>query len=220
MRYFLYGLGGIAGLAILYAVTATFFLLTAKLEKDKDGCLVLDSQSWHFKFSFPFLSRYYPDSFKYLFDSMSICGYFVKFFWMLYFGWPILVSWLTVKTLVYAPFMLSFGYYPIANLKSMSGETGDAVFWVNIGEIKWVRYFFFPLVYGMAWKYWPANTYLVSFWVVILVICLAALLGPFFLYDKLREKSRKNEGRVSLVGEWFKAKKRRVCPLTKIKDVA
>lgn len=218
MHYFLYGLGGIAGLAILYAITATFFLLTAKLEKDKDGYLVLDPQSWHFKLAFPFRSRYRPHSLKYLSDHMSICGYFVKLFWMLYFGWPIIALWLIAKTLVYAPFMLTFGYYPIANLKSMAWGDDDAILHVAVGKKKWVRYFFFPLVYSISWTYWPAKTYTISLGAVIIAVCIAAIGGLIYLHD--RKIDDDSEGRVSLAKEWLMAKKRRVCPVTKIKGVA
>jgi len=41
----------------LYVLTTTTLLLTAKFKKNKKGNLILDPDSWHFKFCYPILTR-------------------------------------------------------------------------------------------------------------------------------------------------------------------
>jgi len=114
-------------------------LLTAKFKKNEKSNLILDPDSWHFKLCHPMLTREYGSydiiRHKEKFDlPFNICPYAAQFFLMLYIGWPVLILWCCLKTLVYTPFMILFGSYPIANIESMVWFSGN-ILAVDVGEI-------------------------------------------------------------------------------------
>ena len=222
--YFWYGLGG---LALLYFITATVFLLVARIKKDKDGNLILDSNSRHFKLSYPFL-KFQPKSFiEGSLSNIGICGYFFKFFFMLYVGWPILAVLASIKTVTYLPFMLLFGFYPIANHRSIYEEKHSVPFLLDVdaGEIRFLQpkikgvtifpfYAIVPLSYILAWIYYSDRTWNITFWCLVMIAVIAAIVGAIVLFFWLKET---DEGNVSLFREWIGAEWNRFCPRMKLK---
>ncbi len=202
----------------LYIVTSTTLLLSAKFKKNAKGNLILNPDSWHFKLSHPILTRRYSslairkykDDFKNIIPS-SICGYCANFSFMLYIGWPTLILWSVLKTLVYTPFMILFGYYPIADMKSMIWH--DNPFAVEVGEISLPKikeykifpaYIALPTAYLAGWLYYPSVVFKVSVWVLFVAAVIATILALVWFKETDQEQ-------VSLAKEWLSAKKNRIC---------
>ena len=100
----------LVSLVALYLVTAIVFLVTAKLDKDEDGNLYLDTDALHFKIAHPF--KKYDDWFMQSLEEgktkLSLCGYFLGFFCALYFGWPFILFAQALK-LIFGSFLLFLG---------------------------------------------------------------------------------------------------------------
>jgi len=212
--YVLVSLGG------LYILTATVFLLTARIEKDKDGDLILDPDSWHFKLSFPFL-KFSLRAVEKLSGNINICKYCIKFFLMLYLGWPMLIIFICLKTIVYSPFMFLFGFYPIANLMSMSDELMHVdVGYIKTPEIKGVPivpfYAVAPIAYVASLIYYTNVTLVATLACLALAVLIALGVGISFTHEWLTETDEKT---VSLVREWAGSKKRKFCRTMKVKSV-
>ena len=220
MLYFFYGL---ASVVVLYVLTATVFLLVAKIRKDEKGNLVLDPNSWHFKISYPFI-KFSKYQILFLSEKVGLCGYFAKFFFMLYLGWPMLMVWACLKTIVYSPFMLLFGSYPIANNRSMD-EAFEGPLAVEVGEIKMLKpnvlgltifpfYIIALLAYVFSWIYYPDTTWTVTFWclvtIAVVVVAVAIIVG-IYRFMKTDQET------VYLIKEWANSKKKKLCPKMKIK---
>ena len=74
------------GILVLYVLGAILFVLTARLERLPNGCLVVDHQSWHFKtahtlFMYKEGGAVYKDLLQ---DArgmkIGICGYYFRLF--------------------------------------------------------------------------------------------------------------------------------------------
>jgi len=201
----------------LYFLTTMALLLTAKFKKNEKSNLILDPDSWHFKLCHPMLTREYGSydiiRHKEKFDlPFNICPYAAQFFLMLYIGWPVLILWCCLKTLVYTPFMILFGSYPIANIESMVLFSGN-LFTVDAGvvplpEIKghkiYPAYIILPITYFIGWLYFPKVTATVSIMVLGIATGIAVMTG----LNKLVKTDQKE---VSLIREWLSAKKNKVC---------
>jgi len=212
-------------LAVLYVVTATVFLLIARIEKDKDGILILDPESRHFKMSYPFL-KFKKWQVEELSEKISLCRYFAKFFFMLYIGWPTLAVWCSLKTVAYAPFMFLFSRYPIANIRSMSNEyDSNELFNVKVGHLRLLKvrgvtvHPFGPLAilaYLLSWAYFPSSTFYFTRAIVIIITAIAVIatvvVGICWLLAT-------DQGGVSLIREWVMAKKKGMCPPLRIKVI-
>jgi hypothetical protein len=211
----------------LYVLTATIFLLVAKIERHKEGYLILDPESRHFKMSYPIL-KFRKSHVSEMSGHISLCGYFAKFFFMLYVGWPSIGVWCFLKTIVYAPFMLLFSRYPIANMQSMTSSSwfSDEIKLLNVEvghldppEIKGLTIHpFCPLsimAYVFCWIYFPSTALLYTTIVLVFIATLALLVGFFWSMNWFSKTDYK---KVSLVREWTVAKKRKMCPLLKIKS--
>lgn len=209
----------LTGFTALYVLTAAVFLLTARIGKTENGELVIDPGSWHFKIVYPFRKFDNLESFP----PINLCGYFAQFFFMLFLGWPFLVFFLFLKTVVYLPFFLMFGRYPVANLMSMRYPAAGAPFWVEAREIRLLRpkikgftfypfYLIVPLAYGLGCLYYPSivssiNWILSLFAVIVLGACF--LTGFQWLFNWLKTT---NEHSISLVKEMVRAKINKWCP--------
>ena len=167
----LYYLGMFAG---VYFLTAVGFVLFANLEKDEDGSLVIDPESLHYRACTKCYKwkMYYicwqSDCGRYIkvnhieYYQLGICGYFLRVFWafiLLPIGYAILGIWQTLKTVIYAPFMFLFGYYPWPTKSVMENE--DTILAVEAKRIAFPRFFntelkpYFvvpPVLYG--WLFW------------------------------------------------------------------
>lgn len=249
----LYIVLGIVGFYIL--ATIVFFSLV-RIEKDEKGNLILDLDSWHFKFAYPLkkfkikkaveaLERTRANA-KADTDSIlraedyakkvclsfktGICAYGAKIFWMTYFGWPALIVFLVLKTIVYLPFMVLLGSFPIASLKTMSNvlyynsdNTIIALAAVGVGKIPLSKiygyrifpiYYIFPLVYSALLYFYLQETWNVTFWVLssaLAISCAAAFIIFLFWICDTDRKS------VNLFKEWFVSQKQKVCPIMEAK---
>ncbi len=208
-------------LALLYVVTATVLLFSAKFKKNEKGNLILDPGSWHFKLTHPLLTRKFS-----LYDikrnpayfdlPSNICPYAIEFFLMLYIGWPVLIIWLIFKTVLYLPFMIMFGFYPIADIVSML-EWGGNPFTVNVGKIslpKIGKYKIFPIhiillaTYAIGWFYNPSLTLASIIWVLSVAGGVSTIIGLGWFYNWVKKTDQKE---VSLAREWLSANKNKVC---------
>ncbi|MBI2676524.1 MAG: hypothetical protein HYX21_01020 [Candidatus Yanofskybacteria bacterium] len=206
----------VAVIFTLYVLTTTTLLLTAKFKKNEKGNPVLDPDSWHFKLCHPILTRKHnshtiiehQNGFNL---SLSICSYSADFFLMLWVSWPVLILWSITRTIVYAPFMTLFGYFPIADIDSMVWR--DFPFAVNVGEIPLPEikghkifpvYVVSPIIYSAGWLYFTEVTKMVSIWSFGVAIAIAVMI----VSTKL---TKTNQKEVSLVREWLLAKKSKVC---------
>lgn len=204
----------------LYVITASVFLSLARININPEGNLTLDPNSRHFRITFP-AKRYSPYEIRRLSGTLTLCGYFARFFLMLYAGWPILATWVALKTVLYSPFMLMFGYYPVADLQSMIGFYGHP-FFVRVKSIKLPEvkgFTLFPayavilLSYLFFWIYWPGKAWQVTFWALTIIGAVAVLAGVSAVHKWLQKTDQES---VSLIKEWVTAKIRRACPLVEI----
>ena len=144
----LYYFGWFAG---LYVFSAIVFVVCARLEKDQDGSLLVDLESLHYRacrkcyewrehavrhsVRHSIIDDYIKiDHIEYY--QMGVCGYFWRVFWafiLLPVGYTILGTWQTLKTVVYAPFMFLFGYYPWPTVNVM--KRNDNIFAVEMERI-------------------------------------------------------------------------------------
>ena len=180
----------------LYIATAAVFMASARLKKDSNGNLILDPESWHFKTTFP-MRKFDVYKVKDLSGSISLCGYFYRFFMMLFLGWPFILIWAIAKTILYSPFMILFGYYPVADLRSMYEMANDyGPFGVKVEQIYLPRiygyrifpiYLIVPTVYWICWKFWPITTIQVSIWTaeLILGVIVFRLLVSLFKFGEI-----------------------------------
>lgn len=210
-------------LAGLYVGTAAVFLAVARLEKRADGTLILDPKSRHFKITFPF-RKFDEWEVKRLSGRIGLCNYFLRFFGMLCVGWPVLIILAVSKTVFYTIPMLLFGYYPIADLRSMCEEGTPLA--VHAGKIRVVPkvkgfkifpfYFVAPLVYWLCFRLWPGPMWRITMVLLVILIACGAVgvvvEGFPRLIDWLKGTNRQS---VSLLREWIKA--RNLCPLMVIK---
>jgi len=206
----------LAIISVLYVLTTTVLLFFAKFKKNEKDDLILDPDSWHFKLSYPILTRKFDSydiiEYKDRFNlNLNICSYAIKFFFMLYVGWPLLILWSCFKTVVYTPFMILFGYFPVANIESMIEY--DIPLAVNVGEILLPEikgykifpiYIVLPIVYFAGWRYFFNDTMIVSLSILIAAIVFAIIIG-------LVKLNQTNQKEVSLVRAWLSAKKNKVC---------
>ena len=65
----------------------------------------------------------------------GIYSYYLRFVFMLLAGWPVVLVWQTAKTVVFAPFMFLFGYYPIPTFESIRNYGDFNPLAVDVGEI-------------------------------------------------------------------------------------
>ena len=207
----------LAIISVLYVLTTAVLLFFAKFKKNEKDNLILDPDSWHFKLCCPVITRKYNSydiiKYKHRFGHLpsSVCLYSIVFFFMLYVGWPVLILWSCFKTVVYTPFMILFGYFPVANIESMIEY--DIPLAVNVGEILLPEikgykifpiYIVLPIVYFAGWRYFFNDTMIVSLSILIAAIVFAIIIG-------LVKLNQTNQKEVSLVRAWLSAKKNKVC---------
>lgn len=219
-----------------YFLAAVAFLLTARLEKDADGSLIIDPGSLHYRvckkcYGWRVRGVYSRETKKHIYKThvefyqLGLCGYFWWVFWafvLLPIGYAILFSFQTVKAVVYAPFMFLFGYYPWPTEKSM--KDNDNPFAVEVRRISFPRVgklelkpylVVLPTLYGYVFWLYPDRT---LFWSVIalsMVVILAAVSAIWIAFNKVQESENQS---VVLVREYAKSAWRGVCPLLKVKS--
>ncbi|OGN01954.1 MAG: hypothetical protein A2651_00590 [Candidatus Yanofskybacteria bacterium RIFCSPHIGHO2_01_FULL_42_12] len=224
----LYCLGLFAG---AYVLAAVGFLLFACLEKDKDGSLLVDSDSLHYRackkcYGWKMHETFQTHTCDYVkvnhleYYQIGLCGYFWRVFWTpLLF--TVIGAWQTVKTVVYAHFMFLFGYYPWPTIEVMKREGN--IFAVEVKQISFPRIgklelkpylVVFPALYAwLLWSY-PQTTWnwtLISF---VAMLVIAILLVAAWVADKV---GKSENPRVMLVREYVKTGKRGICPLLKVR---
>lgn len=235
----------VLGIMGFYAIAAVGFFNLIRIEKDEKGNLILDLDSWHFKFAYPlkkFKIKEALNTLEYVRAKgiehdityaqtevnvvcssfkTSICVYFAKVFWMSYFGWPAIIVLAVLKTIIYIPFMLLFGGYPIANLTSLylGLKYGKGPVSVDVGKIplpKIFGYRIFPiycilsLAYGTLWYFYPQGTWSVHLWVSIPVIVALIIVVVWTFFNWTLYTDEKS---VNLLREWLITKKQKVCPI-------
>jgi hypothetical protein len=218
----LYYLGLFAG---VYVLTAIGFLLFARLEKDKDGSLLVDPESLHYRacnkcYKWSMCYDNHLEHYK-----IGICGYFWLVFWafiLIPIGYIIFGVWQILKTAIYAPFMFLFGYYPWPTLKSMQNWNGPNPFAVEVRRISFPRVgklelkpylVAFPSLYGwLLWSY-PQTTWECTLTILVVVLVIAACYTAVVIKFKV-DKSENQ--RVVLAREYVRAIWRGVCPLLKV----
>lgn len=221
-----------------YFLTAVAFLLTARLEKDADGSLIIDPGSLHYRackkcYRWRGYKVYSREANKDIdkthveYYQLGLCGYFWRVFWafvLLPIGYTILFSFQTVKAVVYAPFMFLFGYYPWPTLKSMKryGDINPAaieacrISFPRVGKLELKPYLVvLPALYGYVYWLYPDRTLSWSIIALSMVVIPAAILVILIAFDKVQET--KNQ-QVVLVREYAKSAWRGVCPLLKVKS--
>ncbi|MDP3963847.1 MAG: hypothetical protein Q8Q39_05120 [bacterium] len=221
----------LGGFAALYALTATVFLLAAKIEKDANGQHYLNPDAWHFKFAYPRKQNAWWFRNTLARRGVSICPYFAKFFFMLYAGWPIIIILYTVTRIFYGAVMFLFGYYPSMGLMTFVNrwvyadaffdefQEGTAIRFLSIGKFRFLPvYLIAPLAYGWAWHIYPDTTLTITVWVAVAIVVIAAIVGSVLGIMRFRKKVQQGElKRVSLLGQFISAKKSRLCFTLKVK---
>ncbi len=208
----------------LYIITATIFLLLAKISKDDDGYLILDPESWHFKMAFP-IARYWESNILKMHLRIGLCRYVMKFVLMLYVGWPIIIIIVVLEMIVFSPIVFLFGFRITFKLEDLKG-LDDGPFAVNCKRIQWIPeirltkiypiYLTIPLIYFTLYYFYSEMTLTITIWtggiigIIIAVILIVSGIG--WIKDTDQHK-------VSLVRETLKSRARGFCPLMKIKDV-
>jgi len=228
----LYYLGLFAG---AYFLTAVGFMLFARLEKDEDGSLIIDPESLHYRacakcyqWKMYRIYRIWESDTKVShveYYQIGLCGYFWRVFWafiLLPIGYVILGIWQTFKTVIYAPFMFLFGYYPWPTLNVMEDEVNP--FAVEMKRIAFPRVFnfelkpylvVFPVLYGWLFSSYPQEIWRWTFVVLVIVLVIAMLIVIASVKGKVEDSENP---RVVLVREYIKASKQGICPLVKVKS--
>lgn len=210
----------IVGLLVLYVVTSAIIIVSTRIEKTESGDLVIDSSSWHFKITYPFQRSEQSFFYKVREDGISLCRYCSKFFWMVWVGWPLIILFQTIKTLVYGPFLLIFGFYPVPwNLDLFETDQAHGIKCEKfpLPKIKNVRilpaYLILPAVY--AWLLVSLEfVRRASFYIGGILIVICVVLGIALLIGLLAEYTKNTDNKsVSLLREWAGAKKKRICPM-------
>ncbi len=159
---------------------ALFFIFISTLLKDPiTGKPVIRISSWHGRVAYPF--KKFSRSPDYGNLAQNFFSYWTKIFFMLLLGWPILILWETVKIILYAPFMLLFGYYPIPSFDVMS--EGENPLFINPKQIYLPtiadRISIVPIIpVGIVLYTWLLYKYL--FWTLVTtgsIVLLVVLLG-------------------------------------------
>jgi len=228
----LYYLGLFAGIYILAAVG---FLLSTRLEKDEDGQLLIDPESLHYRACkkcygwkmheiFQTHARDYVKVNHIEYYQIGLCGYFWRVFWtplLLLIVYTILGAWQTVKTVVYAPFMLIFGYYPWPTIEVMKRERDlfavevKQISFPRVGKLELKPYLVvFPALYGwLLWSY-PQTTLQCTLFTFVVALFAAVIFAIVTVKEKVDESENP---RVMLAREYVKSAKRGICPLLKVK---
>ena len=206
--------------AATYIFAAIGFMIFARLEKDESGSLVIDPNSLHYRVC----SKVYEWEESHIENfGIGICGYFWRVFWafiLLPIGYIIFAIFQMVKTIIYAPFMFLFGYYPWPTIESVRYGSAFAVearriSFPRVGKLELKPYtMVFPVLYGwLLWSYLQATLH----WTYYLFIVVVAIMAVAAIYIAIAIFDESKNQRVTLVREYFNAKKRGICPLLKVK---
>lgn len=228
----LWYVGAAAG---MYFLAAAVFMLTARLEKDKDGSLIIDPNSLHYRACYKCYEwRMYKiyntkindhvDINHVEYYQLGICSYFWRVLWsfiLLPIGYTICFVGQAVKTIIYTPFMFLFGWYPWPTRESM--KRCQNIFAVEVRHISFPRVWklelkpylvALPVLYGYAYRLSPDQTFFWSIIIFVVGITLAVLLA---IQDAFYKVQASNNQKVVLVREYIKVVWRGVCPRLKVK---
>lgn len=229
-----------AGMCVgTYFIVAVGFLLFARLEKDKDGSLIIDPKSLHYRACqkcygcewtrtyniYNLEAKEYVPTTYVEHCQLGLCGYFWRVFWafiLLPIGYTILFAFQTVKAIVYAPFMLLFGFYPWPTVEIIKREGHPLVVEVKrisfprVGKLELKPYLvILPALYGYVYWLYPDRTLSWSVMALVIGVILAAVFAVRIAFDKVQESE--NEP-VVLVREYVKLAWRGVCLRLKVKS--
>lgn len=160
-----------------------------KPEKPLDSCLKFNKNSWHYKLVFFLYGRWYFPIPQYSTRKISLC----KYFWTVVTGvfiFPFIKLWRSLP-------------YSIRDHEDL----GRAIsIWAVICGI----------IHIVAWSF-LAEYWWLGFTVFFSVLGVGALIGAVIIFiidliDKHREKQSKKTRRPSLLKEFIKARKNKVCP--------
>lgn len=215
-------LGIIVGVLALYALTTGIVLCFAKIEKEPDGTPILDANSWHFKLAYP-IQRHDPYFIREISGKrISICAYFIKLFFTLWIGWPIILVVSVMNTVIASAICLPFGRVAIADWREWYGNPD---LWdmfrfekIKLPAIRDYRifpvYLVAPAVYIWLLRLNSKLTLGWTFLILKIVLVIAVVIALCTLYSLL---ARTDQKKVSLAREWLRAKKNRWCPLMKVR---
>lgn len=162
-----------------------FYIFGKTMIKNEDGETVVSTNSWHFRIAYPFkrFDKYSHPA------SRSFLSYFTKILFMLFLGWPVLLSWETVKMIIYLPLFFLFGRFPIPDFKEIS-ETENPFglkiiqFYVPTTASRFEIlpiFIIIPPLYGWLLYQW-------FFWVSIITSVIVLVLLIVFLLNFADEK--------------------------------
>ena len=214
-------LGSVSGFLAFYLVNVLVLLALARIERDENGKLLLDTGSWHFKLAYPFKKRDSVFLGVIREDGMNLCPYVQKLFWTLYLGWPAMILWETTRTVLCNSLLPFFGSYY---------RPGRIQEWYWNGEIhplysdKQMKEIPLPKLWGE--KIRPIYLVILAipayflitdgdrFIRVSLVALMAALITAviFGIAYLVARFLNTKQGKASLAREWLQAKHRRICP--------
>lgn len=158
-----------------------FYILGKTMIKNEDGEIIISTNSWHFRIAYPF-KRF--DKYRRP-DSRSFLSYFTKILFMLFLGWPVLLSWETAKMIICSPLFFLFGRFPIPDFKEVSEEENPfglkiTQFYVpttTSGFRILPIYIIIPLLYGWLLYQWFFLVSIITS--IIILISLIVLLLDF-----------------------------------------
>ena len=208
------------GVIAFYFLAAGSLLLAARLERDEDGNLVIDSNSWHFKVAYPYKRHltYELDQLKR--RGIGMCRYGAKLFFMTFVGWPINGIVLVLSNVLVGPawfiFLGDLAYARLGFSKT------DLQFVVEARTLTMPRIsgerivpVVFLLLAAYIW-FWIELTPLAltsTIWSSIAVVLWVLMIGICDLFIKLS----RGQVKTSLVVGWLSARKKKVCPIARVK---
>lgn len=216
----------------LYVITATVFLLTTKL-KDDEGNMWIDTDSLHFKITHPFYEySFLKANVEEGVAKTSLCGYFLEFFLSLYIAWPLIIFWQTLKTILYTPLLLMFGYYPNPFRISAMVGYGCNPFSMELckyrlPEVRGFKllpfYILFPALYIYMWTIegfvhtWMVKGHLWGGGIILAIAIIVTLASVYDYFDRklLEYDNGVSKKEMGIVKARFKYRK--MCPILKIR---
>jgi len=220
----------------IYLLGFIILALFAKFEKDEEGNLKLDAQSWHFKAAFP-LIRY-----RGLFwrspelNSLNSCGYRRRFSHGFFMIWPFIGLFIGLGFLIFTLIGFLLRRFPIFNMRDFAThretyEFGEAPPGFSFHKIRWLTFrgikiypiFVIALVLGI-WNFSSISNAVTSdiafglyasvgralLWIGYVIGCIvlviAVVVGIFLLFGKINSMSRKKEEEKKVSVLWVSIK--------------
>ena len=217
-------------IGLLYLITATILYLRIKLNRDENGYPIINPDSWHFKVAYPF--KKYDTGFieKLEEKPFSICPYGIKFFLMLYFGFPILIIWTTALLIVLNTVMIPFGGYVKPDFEQASAD--ELPFTVSRHEYHGSLpklnnklpllpiFLLIPSAYVLWFWLKPAESWKATWITLTITLGGAIFIGIIVVIAKLCGWFKNtDQNQVSLARETISSTYKRFCILVKVQRI-